>query len=106
MAWMLQSADPCMPGMTFSVPILATLSTPQETLRDIVPSDYAASIASGARQPGAPFPYRARRPSVQAGLFRSETMAEAEGTFSRGRLEAFSDGVIAVIITIMVLDLK
>ena len=33
-------------------------------------------------------------------------MAEAEGTFSRGRLEAFSDGVIAVIITIMVLELK
>jgi uncharacterized membrane protein len=52
------------------------------------------------------FPYRARHPSVQAGLFRSETMAEAEGTFSRGRLEAFSDGVIAVIITIMVLELK
>ena len=33
-------------------------------------------------------------------------MAEAEGSFSRGRLEAFSDGVIAVIITIMVLELK
>ena len=33
-------------------------------------------------------------------------MAESEGTFSRGRVEAFSDGVIAVIITIMVLDLK
>jgi uncharacterized membrane protein len=33
-------------------------------------------------------------------------MAEFEGRFSKGRLEAFSDGVIAVIITIMVLDLK
>jgi uncharacterized membrane protein len=33
-------------------------------------------------------------------------MAEMEGHFSKGRLEAFSDGVIAVIITIMVLDLK
>jgi uncharacterized membrane protein len=33
-------------------------------------------------------------------------MAELEGRFSKGRLEAFSDGVIAVIITIMVLDLK
>jgi uncharacterized membrane protein len=33
-------------------------------------------------------------------------MAEAEGRFSKARLEAFSDGVIAVIITIMVLDLK
>jgi uncharacterized membrane protein len=33
-------------------------------------------------------------------------MAEMEGRFSKGRLEAFSDGVIAVIITIMVLDLK
>src|SRR5271166_4237056 len=33
-------------------------------------------------------------------------MAESEGHFSKARLEAFSDGVIAVIITIMVLDLK
>jgi uncharacterized membrane protein len=33
-------------------------------------------------------------------------MAEAEGGFSKARLEAFSDGVIAVIITIMVLELK
>jgi len=33
-------------------------------------------------------------------------MAETEGSFTRARLEAFSDGVIAVIITIMVLDLK
>ena len=33
-------------------------------------------------------------------------MAETEGAFTRARLEAFSDGVIAVIITIMVLDLK
>ena len=33
-------------------------------------------------------------------------MAEREGRFSKSRLEAFSDGVIAVIITIMVLDLK
>ena len=33
-------------------------------------------------------------------------MAESEGRFSKGRLEAFSDGVIAVIITVMVLDLK
>jgi uncharacterized membrane protein len=33
-------------------------------------------------------------------------VAELEGRFSKGRLEAFSDGVIAVIITIMVLDLK
>ena len=33
-------------------------------------------------------------------------MAEKDGRFSKARLEAFSDGVIAVIITIMVLDLK
>ena len=33
-------------------------------------------------------------------------MAETEERFSKARLEAFSDGVIAVIITIMVLDLK
>jgi len=33
-------------------------------------------------------------------------MADTEGRFSKARLEAFSDGVIAVIITIMVLDLK
>lgn len=33
-------------------------------------------------------------------------MAETETGFSKGRLEAFSDGVIAVIMTIMVLDLK
>ena len=33
-------------------------------------------------------------------------MSESEGRFSKARLEAFSDGVIAVIITIMVLDLK
>lgn len=33
-------------------------------------------------------------------------MDASEGTFSKGRVEAFSDGVIAVIITIMVLDLK
>jgi uncharacterized membrane protein len=33
-------------------------------------------------------------------------MAEAENAFSKARLEAFSDGVLAVIITIMVLDLK
>ena len=33
-------------------------------------------------------------------------MSEAERRFSMGRLEAFSDGVIAVIITTMVLELK
>ena len=33
-------------------------------------------------------------------------MAEAASGFSKARLEAFSDGVIAVIITIMVLDLR
>ncbi len=33
-------------------------------------------------------------------------MSEEEGQFSKARLEAFSDGVIGVIITIMVLDLK
>ena len=33
-------------------------------------------------------------------------MADTEERFSKARLEAFSDGVIAVIITIMVLDLK
>jgi uncharacterized membrane protein len=33
-------------------------------------------------------------------------MAQAENAFSKARLEAFSDGVLAVIITIMVLDLK
>ena len=33
-------------------------------------------------------------------------MAEPAETFSKARLEAFSDGVIAVIITIMVLELK
>jgi len=33
-------------------------------------------------------------------------MPEAERRFSMSRLEAFSDGVIAVIITIMVLELK
>ena len=33
-------------------------------------------------------------------------MAESEVPFSKPRLEAFSDGVMAVIITIMVLDLK
>jgi uncharacterized membrane protein len=39
---------------------------------------------------------------------RNETpiMSEEQGRFTKGRLEAFSDGVIAVIITIMVLDLK
>lgn len=36
----------------------------------------------------------------------TDAMAESEGRFSKARLEAFSDGVIAVIITIMVLDLK
>jgi uncharacterized membrane protein len=33
-------------------------------------------------------------------------MSQQEGRFTKGRVEAFSDGVIAVIITIMVLDLK
>ena len=33
-------------------------------------------------------------------------MAQAENAFSMARVEAFSDGVLAVIITIMVLDLK
>jgi uncharacterized membrane protein len=37
---------------------------------------------------------------------RGAIMADNEGHFSKARLEAFSDGVIAVIITIMVLDLK
>jgi uncharacterized membrane protein len=36
----------------------------------------------------------------------STAMSESFGGFSRARLEAFSDGVIAVIITIMVLELK
>jgi len=33
-------------------------------------------------------------------------MSSSEGYFSKARVEAFSDGVMAVIITIMVLDLK
>lgn len=33
-------------------------------------------------------------------------MSEAKGRMSKGRLEAFSDGVIAIIITIMVLEMK
>jgi uncharacterized membrane protein len=33
-------------------------------------------------------------------------MSSSEGSFSKARLEALSDGVMAVIITIMVLDLK
>jgi len=33
-------------------------------------------------------------------------MSSSEGSFSKARVEAFSDGVMAVIITIMVLDLK
>jgi uncharacterized membrane protein len=33
-------------------------------------------------------------------------MAQAENAFSKARLETFSDGVLAVIITIMVLELK
>ena len=33
-------------------------------------------------------------------------MSDTEGALSKSRLEAFSDGVIAVIITIMVLELK
>ncbi len=33
-------------------------------------------------------------------------MADGDGSFSKARVEAFSDGVMAVIITIMVLDLK
>jgi len=33
-------------------------------------------------------------------------MPSSEGSFSKARVEAFSDGVMAVIITIMVLDLK
>jgi uncharacterized membrane protein len=33
-------------------------------------------------------------------------MSDTEGAFSKSRFEAFSDGVIAVIITIMVLELK
>jgi uncharacterized membrane protein len=33
-------------------------------------------------------------------------MSSSEDSFSKARLEAFSDGVLAVIITIMVLDLK
>jgi uncharacterized membrane protein len=37
---------------------------------------------------------------------KERSVAENEGRFSKSRLEAFSDGVIAVIITIMVLDLK
>ncbi len=37
---------------------------------------------------------------------REQAMAEGLGGFTKARLEAFSDGVIAVIITIMVLELK
>jgi len=33
-------------------------------------------------------------------------MSNSEGSFSKARVEAFSDGVMAVIITIMVLDLR
>ena len=48
----------------------------------------------------------ARRRCLLRETARGFKVAEAEGTFSRARVEAFSDGVIAVIITIMVLDLK
>jgi uncharacterized membrane protein len=37
---------------------------------------------------------------------RSKPHGENEDELSKGRLEAFSDGVIAIIITIMVLELK
>jgi uncharacterized membrane protein len=33
-------------------------------------------------------------------------MSSSEGSFSKARVEAFSDGVMAVIMTIMMLDLK
>jgi uncharacterized membrane protein len=39
-------------------------------------------------------------------LEHREKMSSSEGSFSKARVEAFSDGVMAVIITIMVLDLK
>jgi uncharacterized membrane protein len=33
-------------------------------------------------------------------------MSSSDGSFSKARVESFSDGVMAVIITILVLDLK
>ena len=35
-----------------------------------------------------------------------QTIAEGDGSVGKGRLEAFSDGVLAIIVTIMVLELK
>src|SRR5260370_42173763 len=43
---------------------------------------------------------------VSALGYSSGDMSSPEGLFSKARVEAFSDGVMAVIITIMVLDLK
>ncbi len=37
---------------------------------------------------------------------RSDALAESEGLYSKARLDAFSDSVIAVIVAIVVLDLK
>ncbi|THD48845.1 MAG: DUF1211 domain-containing protein [Bradyrhizobium sp.] len=52
---------------------------------------------------------RRRRLIVRGVGWRADggaNLAQVENAFSKARLEAFSDGVIAVIITIMVLDLK
>jgi uncharacterized membrane protein/AraC-like DNA-binding protein len=67
--------------------------------------------ADGSLERGAQ-PTSAARSQVQraptSGTDRSglRLMSTSESSFSKARLEAFSDGVMAVIITIMVLDLK
>src|ERR1700756_1890773 len=44
--------------------------------------------------------------SMQPGVRRTRTTFRGGEFMGKGRLEAFSDGVIAIIITIMVLELK
>src|SRR5580765_2261002 len=44
--------------------------------------------------------------SFGSGRLQADATAHSGGTMGKGRLEAFSDGVIAIIITIMVLEIK
>src|SRR5690242_1315087 len=68
-------------------------------------------LQAGPRRQPAPAPHRGAGKHGQAGAGRmsssdGETPGGGAGESETGRLEAFSDGVLAVIITIMALELK
>src|SRR6266571_2473328 len=86
--WPTPPSPPCAPGPKAKAPAISLRSGPART-----PADARKYLRPGSRGNWPP-------------IFNPRSEYTKGGRMTKGRLEAFSDGVIAVIITIMVLELK